>query len=261
MNPQTGAAEDIGSDAGTEAHSLNRRQWVSGAGALAGAPLLAAAAVGAAAQPATHTSQYDYLFFDFASGPLPYRRPAPTLGPMITDALNGTHGERLGLFSPQIGWTSSQAAALISWRGDDAGRSAALARLGASRGLKSVQIHALTATVRPTGDAPPRAGGIYVHRWFIVGPGAVDEFVALSVEGWADFETRFEANIYGLWTAGPTQDDRREGSTRIFLLTRYKDHGVWEASRDPTTAAMKAFARRQALTRVTWNASTLLVQG
>ena len=49
--------------------------------------------------------------------------------------------------------------------------------------------------------------------------------------------------------------------TRVFLLTRYKDHGVWEASRDPSTTAMKAFARRQALTRVTWNASTLLIPG
>jgi hypothetical protein len=261
MHPDEGKDDDMGANAGGEMRSLNRRQWVSGAGALLGGPLLAASASGAAAQPEAHAPQYDYLFFDFSSGATPYPRPAATLGPLIAGALDGTQGKRLGLFVPQIGWTSSQAAVLISWRGGDSGRSAALAKLSAAPGLTSVQSHALTPTVRPVGDALPRPGGIYVHRWFVIEAGAIDEFVALSAQGWADFETRFEANIFGLWTAARNADDLRDGVTRVFLLTRYKDHGVWEASRDPTTTAMKAFARRQALTRVTWNASTLLVQG
>jgi hypothetical protein len=260
MNPDKGEDDGIGARAAGETRALNRRQWVSGAGALVGAPLLAAAA-GAVAQPATPTRDYDYLFFDFAAGTPPYPRPAATLGPLIAEALNGAQGRRLGLFVPQIGWTSAQAAVLLSWPGGDPGRSATMARLNATPGLKSVRSHSLTPTVRPVGDALPRAGGIYVHRWFVIDAGAVDEFAALSVQGWADFETRFEANIFGLWTAARTAEDQRDGSTRVFLLTRYKDHGVWEASRDPTTAAMKTFARRQALTRVTWNASTLLVQG
>jgi hypothetical protein len=260
MNPDDDKGDEIGFGAGRGPRPLNRRQWVSGAGALLGAPLLASAASGADAQAETHTPDYDYLFFDVASGRPPYPRPAAVLGPLLANALGGTQGRRLGLFVPQIGWTSSQAAALISWRGGDSGRSAALAKLGAAPGLKSIQSHALTPTVRPVGDALPRPGGIYVHRWFVIEAGAIDEFVALSAEGWADFETRFEANIFGLWTATRNADDLRDGTTRVFLLTRYKDHGVWEASRDPTTAAMKAFARRQALTRVTWNASTLLIQ-
>ena len=48
------------------------------------------------------------------------------------------------------------------------------------------------------------------------------------------------------------------GATRLLLCTRYRDHGVWETSRDPTTDAMAAFQRRQKLTRDTWAASTLL---
>ncbi len=242
--------------------ALNRRQWVSGASALLGASLsIGAAASGAFAQPTMQTPAFDYLLFDFSSGKPPYPRPSATLGPMIGEALSGTQGKRLGLFTPQIGWTSAQAAVLLSWRGGDTGRSAALAKLSAAPGLKSVQSHALTPTVRPVGGALPRAGGIYVHRWFVIEADAIDEFVALSLQGWADFETRFEANIYGLWTATRGAEDLRDGVTRVFLLTRYKDHGVWEASRDPTSAAMKAFARRQALTRVTWNASTLLIPG
>jgi len=250
---------DICPDAAWERLSLNRRQWVSGAGALVGGPLFATADT-AVAQPTTGTARYDYLFFDFAAGPRPYARPATVLGPMLAVALANTQGRRLGLFTPQIGWTSTQAAVLLAWPDGDTGRAAALQKLSAAPGLKSVQKHTLTSTVRPAGEALPRAGGIYVHRWFVIDSGGIDEFVALSVQGWADFETRFDASIFGLWTAAPTPDDRRDGSTRVFLLTRYKDHGVWEASRDPTTAAMQAFARRQALTRVTWNASTLLAR-
>ena len=54
------------------------------------------------------------------------------------------------------------------------------------------------------------------------------------------------------------QDDA-DGVTRLLLITRYGDHGVWEKSRDPSTAAMAAFARRQLLTRDSWAASTLFV--
>jgi hypothetical protein len=240
--------------------SLNRRQWVTGAGALAGAPILAAAS-GALARDEKRSPTFDYLFFDFAGGSTPYRHPATALPPMVTEALSATDGKLLGLFVPQIGWSSAQAAILLSWPNGDAGRSASLAKLRGAPGLKSVQSHALTPTARPTEDAPPQPGGVYVHRWFVIDPSAIDEFVALSVQGWADFETRFEAKIFGLWAATRTPEDQRDGEMRIFLLTRYKDHAAWEASRDPTTAAMKAFARRQALTRVTWNASTLLAHG
>jgi hypothetical protein len=33
-------------------------------------------------------------------------------------------------------------------------------------------------------------------------------------------------------------------------MTRYRDLGEWQASRDPSSAAMQVFARRRALTRV-----------
>ena len=33
-------------------------------------------------------------------------------------------------------------------------------------------------------------------------------------------------------------------------MTRYRDLGEWQTSRDPTSAAMQVFARRRQLTRV-----------
>jgi hypothetical protein len=240
---------------------LDRRQWVSGTGALVAAPALTAFSGALASPPAEKPAMFDYLFFDFASGPPPYRRPGGVLGPIVRDALKDTRAEIRGLFVPQLGWSTAQAAVLVAWPKGDAGREVWLGQLTALPGLKTVRRDRLAATVRPAPDSLPVAGGIYVHRWFVIDAGVIDEFVALSVEGWADFETRFDARIFGLWMAQRTADDLREGAIRLLLMTRYRDHGVWETSRDPTTAAMKAFARRQALTRVSWAASTLLVGG
>ena len=90
-------------------------------------------------------------------------------------------------------------------------------------------------------------------------PKDLNEFLALSQQGWGDFEARFDTKIFGLFTVERTTSDISLGGQRLLLITRYKDHGVWEASRDPSTAAMDAFRRRSAITRETWNASTLLI--
>jgi hypothetical protein len=106
--------------------------------------------------------------------------------------------------------------------------------------------------VRPRPEDHLIPGGTYVHRWFEIKPSDREEFVRLSVEGWADFEKKFDAKIFGLLAAaaGP--------NLRLLLLTRYGSHGVWEASRDPTTEGMRAFQRRGQLTLSSRGCSTLL---
>jgi hypothetical protein len=125
--------------------------------------------------------------------------------------------------------------------------------------IASAKVERLDPTLRPSDDAIPKPGGIYVHRWFEVEAGAADEFVELSGQGWQRFEAQFDTNIFGLFRAAPSPADSETGVVRLLLLTRYADHGVWEASRDPTTEAMQIFARRAQLTRRSWAASTLLV--
>jgi len=102
-------------------------------------------------------------------------------------------------------------------------------------------------------------GGVYVHNWFHIDADAVEAFVALSVEAWPDFETRFEARIFGLFLAEASETDLGQGARRLLLMTRYRDLGEWQASRDPTTEAMKTFARRRELTRVSLARSCLLI--
>ena len=134
-----------------------------------------------------------------------------------------------------------------------------MAALAEAPGVRSAERHRLQATARPSASDRLKPGGIYVHRWFVIATPSLAEFVDLSTTGWRDFEARFDTNIFGLFTAEQTPQDKAAGQTRLLLLTRYRDHGVWEESRNPTTDAMAAFQRRQLITRDTWNVSTLLV--
>jgi hypothetical protein len=160
----------------------------------------------------------------------------------------------VGQFAPQLGWANNEAAALV--RRVDSAPAFALA---APDLIASAKVEHLTPTLRPADDAAPKPGGIYVHRWFEVEARAADEFVELSGQGWRRFEAQFDTNIFGLFRAALSAADAEAGVQRLLLLTRYADHGVWEASRDPTSEAMQIFARRAQLTRRSWAASTLLV--
>lgn len=231
--------------------TIDRRRWLAGAGASIVVPTVAGAA-GA-------TRMYDYLFLDLDAPPgAPPTKAYADLVRGRAAAIASAGGEALGLFTPQLGWHARQAALLVSWRPDAAGRQAEIAALTTAPGVARVERHKLAATARPAASDRPKPGGVHVHRWFAIDADAQDEVVALSVEGWRDFEARFDTHVFGLFAAERSAADTAAGITRLLLITRYKDHGVWETSRDPSTAAMAAFMRRQKLTRDTWAASTLL---
>jgi hypothetical protein len=158
--------------------------------------------------------------------------------------VRGQFGEAVvAVFAPLLGFASNQALVLAQSL-DDGG--AVLQAPGVVAGER----HRLSTTLRPSAGATPPPGGIYVHNWFTVDGDALDEFVKLSGEAWPDFEHRFEARIFGLFAAEPTAEDAAQGARRLLLMTRYRDLGEWQTSRDPTTAAMQVFLRRRELTRV-----------
>jgi hypothetical protein len=189
---------------------------------------------------------YDYVTLTLKRVPTPHQA--------LAAHLHGLPDDIVGQFAPQLGWANNDAAVLV--RRPD---SAPVTALVAPDLIVSAKVERLTPTLRPASDAALRPGGIYVHRWFEVDAGAADEFVELSGQGWQRFEAQFDTNIFGLFKASPTPADAQAGIQRLLLLTRYADHGVWEASRDPTSEAMQIFARRAQLTRRSWAASTLLV--
>jgi hypothetical protein len=162
----------------------------------------------------------------------------------LADHVRGALGDNVvGVFSPLLGFALNQALVLTD---SDAPADAAFQ----GSGVVSAQRHVLTPTIRPQVGAKPAPGGVYVHNWFTIDGDAFDEFVKLSGDAWPDFETRFEARIFGLFGAEATPDDLQQGQRRLLLMTRYRDLGEWQTSRDPTTEAMKLFARRRQLTRV-----------
>ena len=231
--------------------SLDRRSCLLGA-----AGLLARATASRAGQG---SSMYDYLFLDlpYTPGKPAARAVARALAPHRIAAAGG---DALGVFAPQLGWRAGEVAVLLRWTAEPQAREDAIQALIGAWGARSAGRDRLTPTLRPGVADHPQPGGIYVHRWFVIPTDRLAEFVSISGEGWRDFEARFDAQIFGLFTAGQTDADRMDGVTRLLLLTRYASHGVWEASRDPTTEAMAAFARRQQITRDTWAASTLLLR-
>jgi len=206
-------------------------------------------------------AMYDYLFLELDDA-APAVTPARAYAEHVrrrTASLAAAGGEVVGFFTPQLGWVGRQTALLVRWSPEAKGRDREVVALMRDKTVRSGQRAGLSATMRPAVTDRPRAGGIYVHRWFVVETKSVPEFLTLSSEGWRDFEARFDTQIFGLFTAERSANDRQSGVTRLLLITRYGSHGVWEASRDPSTAAMAAFAKRQALTRDSWAASTLFI--
>lgn len=190
------------------------------------------------------TDRFAYLKLRLARGPA---ARAALVAALETGGLTG--GRTLGLFTAQLGWEASEAVILARANGEGP------VTLSDGALAQSLETVSMTPTARPLSGAMLRPGGVWVHRRFDVKASDVEPFVALSVSAWPDFEARFDAQIFGLFRldAPPGAEE-----ASLLLITRYGDHGVWEASRDPTTEAMQTFLRRAALTLRTQAASTLL---
>lgn len=233
------------------ASAPSRRALV--AGALAALPAIAQA-------QGESGDLYEYLFVDLAPSPgVPVRQTLDAYAAQARrDAGPGAAGEVLGVFAPQIGWKSNEAAVLVRWaagRRDDA----LLARLTGAPAVRSSRHDTLRPTARPaTGDRPKR-GGIFTHRWFVIAPGDMAEFVRLSLQAWPGFEGGFNTGVYGLFRVERSPEDLRNNEQRMLLMTQYASHGEWENSRSPAPNVRDAFARRQALTRSSWVDSCLLL--
>jgi len=157
--------------------------------------------------------------------------------------------DTVGVFASQLGFASNEAPVLANAQG----------KLTGAPNVVSHSHDTLVPTLRPRAGDSLKPGGIYVHRWFTVDHASVAEFIELSGKAWPSFESEFDATIFGLFTAERTEHDIAQDQTRLLLLTWYKDHGVWEASRRPTTEPMGLFQRRHQLTRSTIGRSTLLI--
>jgi hypothetical protein len=199
--------------------------------------------------------------FDYAVLTLPRGRAAwmslaaHVLGPGAHD-LAARGAEVVGLFSPQLGFASNEGAVLIR-RAD--GGPTPLGGLIPAHLATAGPVERLEPTLRPVAGQRLRDGGIYVHREFTVDSDRAADFVDLSGRAWGGFEGEYDTEIFGLFTVEVSDADRAAGQARLLLLTWYRDHGVWEASRAQTIDPEGLFQRRHDLTRSTIGRSTLRV--
>jgi hypothetical protein len=201
------------------------------------------------------TTSYEYLSLELARNRASWAALATHMREKARAKIAAEGGEMLGLFSPQLGFASNEATLLVRW--SKPGDAAAAFALPDVSGHRS---EALAPTIRPREhDKPRTGGGIYVHRWFTIDGDKTAEFIDLSNRAWGGFEGSYDTEIFGLFTAAPDGEDRKNGSARLLLLTWYRDHGVWEASREQATDAKSLFAQRHLLTRTTVGRSSVLV--
>ena len=195
---------------------------------------------------------YDYLNLELPSGRAAWDALRAQMQALVTPNVRAAGGDVVGLFFPQLGFASNEAVLLLRWPDAAHADQAAIA-------IGAVQVRArdrLAATLRPADSDTPKPGGIYVHRWFTVAPANLETFIDLSGQAWPSFEAGFDTNIFGLFRAAATAPN---GDVRMLLLTRYADHGVWEASRQPAATARDAFGARHELTTSTIGRSSLLL--
>jgi hypothetical protein len=197
---------------------------------------------------------YDYLTLTLGRGRAAWEAFATHVNGPGAGEIARAGGELVGLFAPQLGFASNEAAVLVRWSTGESGSTASL--IGAE-GVVSSQVDALMPTLRPREGQALRDGGIYVHRWFVVDGERVADFVDLSGRAWGGFEGAYDTEIFGLFTATPTADDVARGQGRLLLLTWYASHGVWEASREQAADPQSLFAQRHLLTRSTVGRSSL----
>lgn len=196
------------------------------------------------------------MIFEYIAVSLTARPPQPALAKHLAsraNAIKASGGTVLAHYAPQLGFAANEAVVLILWN-DQPGDA-----LGQTPLIATRERALLTPTLRPLDTAPPRAGGITVHRWFTVAANDVDTFLSYTKAAWPFFEDEFDTQIYGLFLAEESDADRAAGARRLLLMTRYASHAVWEASRQPSDEARAAFAARAAITRHTVARSSVLV--
>ena len=201
-------------------------------------------------------AHYDYLVFEIARGRQARASFVQAMGG-AREKLAQCGAELVGHFAPQLGFSSSEAAALIRWPRERGVLPAEIVKIS---GVACSQHDMLSPTMRPADNAQLKSGpGIYVHRWFTIDGDRVGDFVDLSNQAWKGFEGSYDTEIFGLFAAEPNENDTRAGIARLLLLTWYRNHGVWEASREQAHDPASLFAQRHLLTRHTIGRSSTLV--
>ena len=182
-------------------------------------------------------SPYDYVFLTLARVPTPAPGPGAPAGCGCAGAAGGRRRDRRPVRA---------AARLGERRGGGAGalgrRARRLAAITSLEGVAEADGRAARAD-HPARRRGPAGAGRHLRAPLVRGRGRRRGRVRRRSPARAGRTSRRCSTRRSSASSAPSPPPptARPASSRLLLITRYGDHGVWEASRDPTTEAMQIF--------------------
>jgi hypothetical protein len=175
-------------------------------------------------------------------------------------ALEAANGRLYGIWRSQIGQPRDTLNAITAWGEAGIGQAVIMDVLGSIEGIRTEDATAMTPTLRPMDDAPPRRQGNFAFRWFETPKRNWQEFLDLCEQAWPGFEASYDSQVIGLWKI---EDIAQPDMVRSLLMTRRPDLAMWERSKIPQgekeTAVREALSRRYDLCASTYVYTTTLL--
>jgi hypothetical protein len=199
-----------------------------------------------------------YLHHRIDCEPLAWQAVAKALA-AAAPAVEAANGLLYGIWRSQIGQPRDTLNAITAWSHEKNGWAAVMELIKAIDSVRAHDVTAMTPTLRPANDAPPRRQGNFAFRWFDTPAQNWNEFLDLCADAWPGFEQSYDSQVIGLWKVEDSQPD----VVRSLLMTRRPDLAMWERSKIPQgkqeTAVREKLSRRYDLCTSTYVYTTTLL--
>ena len=199
-----------------------------------------------------------YLHHRIDCAPLAWQAVARSLAAK-SPTIEAANGLLYGVWRSQIGQPRDTLNAITAWHAGMNGWTAVMDLIKAIDGVVAHDVTAMTPTLRPADDAPPKRQGNFAFRWFETPAKGWQEFLDLCAQAWPGFESAYDSQVIGLWKVEDSQPDM----VRSLLMTRRPDLAMWERSKipqgDKETAVRDALSRRYDLCTSTYVYTTTLL--
>ena len=200
-----------------------------------------------------------YLHHRIDCEPLAWNEVGKALAAKAPEII-AANGLLYGIWRSQIGQPRDTLNAITVWDEAGTGQAFFIELLGSIAKVRTQDVTAMSPTLRPVNDAPPRRQGNFAFRWFETPKRDWQEFLDLCEQAWPDFEASYDSQVIGLWRL---EDISRPDVVRSLLMTRRPDLAMWERSKMPQgekeSAVREALSRRYDLCLSTWVYTTTLL--
>lgn len=144
-------------------------------------------------------------------------------------------GTLYGVWRSQIGQPRDTLNVITAWSLPASGIGFS-EKLNAIVSIRSYEMTAMEATLRPAVDTPPTRQGNFAFRWQETPAEHWQEFLDLCIAAWPGFEGSYDSQVVGLWKLR----DGDATTVRSLLMTRRPDLAMWERSKIPQGEAEAA---------------------